>query len=510
MSTKVFNTRLQLKYAPYSEWSAEANQFKLLAGEIAIVNVPAETGAVVSEPSILFKVGDGEKTFNQLPWASGLAADVYGWAKAETKPEYAATEISLGDSTVAANIADIWAKLEVLTGEESGNGNSITDMIQNGIDTFADSLGTAAYADTADFDAAGTAAALIKQLTDSLGTAAYEDKAAFDAAGEAAKVLGTDADVAGTATVHGALKSAVAAAQAAADANANAETRVKTTDFEAFKTTNTEAINEAASAGTTAAAGVQDNLDAYIESNDADLDAVRATANAAAKKADVDSAFEAVNAAIEALEDEAATHAKQADLEAEVDRATKAEAKALEDAKAYTDNMKNAILGEGIKDTFDTLKEIQDWIETDGVNATELTTAIAAETKAREEADTALSNRIKAYEDVKDTYATVSALEEVEAIADAARTEAEVDAQIDTKITALDLANTYDAKGAAADAETNANAYTDEKVGALHTVATSGKLGDLENEGRATTANADYVIFYCGTASILTSPEVTE
>ena len=66
MSTKVFNTRLQLKYAPYSEWSAEANQFKLLAGEIAIVNVPAETGAVVSEPSILFKVGDGEKTFNQL------------------------------------------------------------------------------------------------------------------------------------------------------------------------------------------------------------------------------------------------------------------------------------------------------------------------------------------------------------------------------------------------------------------------------------------------------------
>ena len=140
----------------------------------------------------------------------------------------------------------------------------------------------------------------------------------------------------------------------------------------------------------------------------------------------------------------------------------------------------------------------------------ELTTAIADEAKAREEADTTLSNRIKAYEDVKDTYATVSALEEVEAIADAARTEAEVNAQIDAKITALDLANTYDAKGAAADAEDNAKAYTDEKIGDLHTVATTGKLGDLENEGRATTAEADYVIFYCGTASILTNPEVTE
>ena len=71
----------------------------------------------------------------------------------------------------------------------------------------------------------------------------------------------------------------------------------------------------------------------------------------------------------------------QIQLNKEIDRATKAEAKVLTDAKAYTDNVKTALLGENIKDTFDTLVEIQNWIEGDGVNTTELTAAIASEAK---------------------------------------------------------------------------------------------------------------------------------
>jgi len=30
----------------------------------------------------MFKVGNGVSTFVELPWTSGLAADVYDWAKA--------------------------------------------------------------------------------------------------------------------------------------------------------------------------------------------------------------------------------------------------------------------------------------------------------------------------------------------------------------------------------------------------------------------------------------------
>ena len=47
------------------------------------------------------------------------------------------------------------------------------------------------------------------------------------------------------------------------------------------------------------------------------------------------------------------------------------------EANAYTDKVKQELLGEGISETFDTLKEIQDWIEGDGVNATELTQSLA-------------------------------------------------------------------------------------------------------------------------------------
>jgi hypothetical protein len=57
---------------------------------------------------------------------------------------------------------------------------------------------------------------------------------------------------------------------------------------------------------------------------------------------------------------------------------------------AYVDATKDAILGENIKETFDTLVEIQEWIEGDGINTTELTQAIANEATAREDADALL------------------------------------------------------------------------------------------------------------------------
>lgn len=93
---KILNTRVQLKYDSYENWIATANQFKLRPGEVAVVNINGANGAnlnngtenTVVQPTILFKVGIGNptdnatwKTFNQLPWASALAADVHAWAK---------------------------------------------------------------------------------------------------------------------------------------------------------------------------------------------------------------------------------------------------------------------------------------------------------------------------------------------------------------------------------------------------------------------------------------------
>lgn len=64
---------------------------------------------------------------------------------------------------------------------------------------------------------------------------------------------------------------------------------------------------------------------------------------------------------------------------------------ALAEAKAYTDETKVSILGSGqLNATYDTLQEIAAWIEGDGVNATELTNAIAEEAQLREAGDAAV------------------------------------------------------------------------------------------------------------------------
>lgn len=63
-------------------------------------------------------------------------------------------------------------------------------------------------------------------------------------------------------------------------------------------------------------------------------------------------------------------------------------------AKAYTNKVKTDILGEGITETFDTLVEIQDWINGEGINATELTAAIAEEARLREAGDNTVTTNM--------------------------------------------------------------------------------------------------------------------
>ena len=94
MADKTLKTRIKLKYDTLANWQGAGSGVVLLKGEVAVCEVP--TGGSleqVTPPAILFKVGDGVKTFAQLPWVSGLAADVYAWAKQPTKPTYTATEV---------------------------------------------------------------------------------------------------------------------------------------------------------------------------------------------------------------------------------------------------------------------------------------------------------------------------------------------------------------------------------------------------------------------------------
>lgn len=115
---------------------------------------------------------------------------------------------------------------------------------------------------------------------------------------------------------------------------------------------------------------------------------------------------------------------------------------------------------------FDTLKEIADWILNDTTGAADMANKITAlQTLVGDEAvATQIANAIAA--ENLDQYALASELnalvDRVAALENAGYQNAEaVAAAIDAKIAALDLANAYDAKGAAAAAETAAKAHAD-------------------------------------------------
>lgn len=102
MATTTLNTRIALKYDNLTNWNA--SEFILKKGEVAICSLEnSETAEQSTPPAVLLKVGDGVHKFRELPWASGLAADVYGWAKAATKPSYLPSEVGADSAGSAAS-----------------------------------------------------------------------------------------------------------------------------------------------------------------------------------------------------------------------------------------------------------------------------------------------------------------------------------------------------------------------------------------------------------------------
>lgn len=197
-TTKTINTRIQLRYDTLENWQSTTTAGKgallvLNKGEMALCFVPAiTTGATQTAPTVLFKVGDGTKTFEQLPWGGGVAADVPGWAKKDKKPEYTAEEIKGLSDYISGEIqdTDTQYKIEIegrtikLFSKDKG-GNWGTEPVStvdvptstlvegttngtvkfNGTDVAVHGLKSAAYAETTAFDAAGTANTVKTELT---------------------------------------------------------------------------------------------------------------------------------------------------------------------------------------------------------------------------------------------------------------------------------------------------------------------------------------------------------
>ena len=197
-TTKTINTRIQLRYDTLENWQSTTTAGKgallvLNKGEMALCFVPAiTTGTTQTAPTVLFKVGDGTKTFEQLPWGGAVAADVHGWAKADKKPDYTAEEIKGLSDYISGAIqdTDTQYKIEIegrtikLFSKDKG-GNWGTEPVStvdvptstlvegttngtvkfNGTDVAVHGLKSAAYAETTVFDAAGAANTVKTELT---------------------------------------------------------------------------------------------------------------------------------------------------------------------------------------------------------------------------------------------------------------------------------------------------------------------------------------------------------
>lgn len=182
MAERTINTRIQSRYDTYTNWTS-SNAQKLLKGEIAVVSVTAgQLGAnYPARDCILFKVGDGIHNFVDLPWLTGLAGDVYDWAKAPTKPSYNYSEIGLtptiGNGTITIKQG---SSSQTFSTNQTDN-KTITLTDNNTTYTFAEGGTNGAFSVTP----SGGSASSVK--IHGLGSAAYTASTAYATAEQGKK-----------------------------------------------------------------------------------------------------------------------------------------------------------------------------------------------------------------------------------------------------------------------------------------------------------------------------------
>lgn len=230
MAEKILNTRILLKYDSYENWLT--NNPILKKGELAIAYLDQEHATEATNfqniPNVVMKVGDGTSHYKSLKFVSGLAADVYSWAKAPTRPTYEAKDIVGLDTFIADEIQD------------TNTQYTITKVTDYQYKLQKKELGEEAFSDTG---------VVIDLPNDTAAITALQNK--FTGMTEATVVAHVAAEIAKLGIADYAKKTEVQAVQ---------------TELTNYKTTNDAAVKK-----------VGDDLAAYQTTNDA---AVQANADA--------------------------------------------------------------------------------------------------------------------------------------------------------------------------------------------------------------------------------------
>lgn len=216
MAEKILQTRIQLKYDTYANWTA--NNPVLKAGEVAVATIATGNTQEVNSvtvPQVLLKVGDGTSTYTALPFVSAKAADVYSWAK-KSEAEFTTWVRNLISTegvydtkgSAAQALTDAKAYTDALANGAVATNTSAIAAIKDGttIDSFNDVETALGGKETA--GAAATALTNAKNYADELNTAM--DTRMSSAESKLTTLTGAD-------TVEGSVAKALKDAKAYAD-----------------------------------------------------------------------------------------------------------------------------------------------------------------------------------------------------------------------------------------------------------------------------------------------------
>ena len=561
---KILNTRLQLKYDSYGNWTSDSlgdgkgAKLILKAGEIGICYLPTSysDGQVSGSnpPQILFKVGDGTSTYAQLPWISAKAADVYAWAKQASLP---VTKVGNGNVVASIEWDEVTKGLKFTTASvaTSEGMEQLANRVQTIENTYATDAELAAAVEAINTAIAAKAdkTYVDEQLALKVNVADFntfktENTAAIGTAkSEAIAAAKTETETQVGALRDGAVKDnadAIAAIKdhGSVDSFADVMTEMAKYQLSGDYATKAEAQgyadakDEAIAAAKKAGDDAQSDLNSYKTANNAAvalkadqtaLDAVSAVANAAATQTALAEeiaraqAAEKVNAdAIERL----TNGVSQEEIDGvndlinyvnehgpEVEQMQKdiaANTKAVSDEAARADAEEKRLAGligtntENIQKNADAIAALN---AADGkvANAEKADVASSLDAAGVEQVKGIVVDKATDADTLDGHDSTYFATAEQGAKADTAvqpaalndyYTKTEADAafmdagEVDAKIAALDLANTYDAKGAAATAEANAIAHAD-GLAVNYATAAQGAKADSALQEITTTAN---------------------